>query len=244
MSKRLLDSQASLLAHLTSHEGIFGTLDSSAMDPALAGLDPRLLRMEARFSFEKRIEKIAGVLPRTFELLGANRQELVQAFAEACPPATISRLANAGQFHAFLDERCRREPRLPAYLPDVAACELACARALTQGGEEEGTAPGPSSGRGAEIRRRRGVVLLRLSHDVRAVLETGHCEAVPVRWDIPLASLVAPSGDVQLIELPPALFDLLVALEDWTPLDGADISRDWSDLAGALAGAGLLEVRR
>src|SRR5262245_24087786 len=54
MAKRLLDRQISLLDYLTSGAAIFGDKRRAALDPALQGLDVGLLRLEARFSYEKR----------------------------------------------------------------------------------------------------------------------------------------------------------------------------------------------
>jgi len=130
-SKRLLQRQVSLLRYLTSGGAIFG--DGGPLDPDLRGVDGTLLRMEARFSHEKRMEKIAAVFPRTFDLLGSEREALIREFVDACPPVDIARLANARQFHDFLSARWRRQPPRRAYLPDVAACELACAQARAQG---------------------------------------------------------------------------------------------------------------
>src|SRR5205807_4206795 len=93
----------------------------------LEGIDPRLLRLEAGFSHEKRMAKIAAVFPRTLDVLGNDRDATLRAFVEACPPADISRIANARQFHDFLLARCRAGAR-PRYLRDVATCELACAQ--------------------------------------------------------------------------------------------------------------------
>ena len=86
-SKRLLQRQVSLLRYLTSGGAIFG--DGGPLDPDLRGVDGTLLRMEARFSHEKRMEKIAAVFPRTFDLLGSEREALIREFVDACPPADI-----------------------------------------------------------------------------------------------------------------------------------------------------------
>src|SRR6266700_8141778 len=70
MPNRLLDRQASLLAYLTSGAAIFGERNGVPLDQALHGMDSALLRLEARFSYEKRLEKIASVFPRTIAMLG------------------------------------------------------------------------------------------------------------------------------------------------------------------------------
>ncbi len=135
MAKRLLERQVSLLHYLTSGGAIFGGKDCAGLDVNLQGIDRELLNLEARFSHEKRLEKIVAVFPRTFALLEANREILIRQFVDACPPLAIGRLENAGQFHDFLAARWRHEPAKPAFLPDVAACELAlAARTRHRGG--------------------------------------------------------------------------------------------------------------
>jgi hypothetical protein len=91
LAKRLLDRQVSLLAYLTSGAAIFGNEAEGPADPALAGFDRQLLQFEARFSHEKRMEKIAGVFARTLELLGDEQAEVIRAFAERCPSVSIGR---------------------------------------------------------------------------------------------------------------------------------------------------------
>jgi hypothetical protein len=241
MGKRLLDRQVSLLAHLTSGDAIFGAPDISALGPAMEGVDPGLLRLEARFSFDKRIEKIAGVLPRTFELLGTGRGDILREFVAACPPVDISRIENARQFQAFLAERRPRKPRMLAYLPDVAACELACARARMHAIDHGAVSP-PANAPHAEVRRKPGAILFRIAHDVRDVLEDRGSKADPVRRDTALASVVSRSGEVELLELAPEFFDLLVTIEDWIPLN-AFASSGGHMLVHELAEAGLVEVR-
>ena len=68
MPKRLLDRQVSLLEYLTNGGAIFGETADAALDQGLQGIDRGCSHIEARFSHEKRMEKIAAVFPRTFEL--------------------------------------------------------------------------------------------------------------------------------------------------------------------------------
>src|SRR5271167_1024909 len=95
----LLDRQVRLLKYLTSSSAIFGEEGDSPLDQALRGIDRRLLRLEARFSHEKRMEKIVTVFSKTLHLLGANRATIVHEFVDACPPTDITRLENARQFY-------------------------------------------------------------------------------------------------------------------------------------------------
>src|SRR5215471_1339075 len=127
MAHRLLQRQARLVEHLTSSAGIFAAVRGISNDPMLYGLDLGLLHLEARFSHEKRMQKIEWVLTQTLELLGRKRDAVLRDFADACPPTSISWLENARQFHDFLKARWRCETPVPAHLPDIAAYEIACA---------------------------------------------------------------------------------------------------------------------
>src|SRR5436305_9323211 len=156
MSSRLLDRQVRLLHYLTNGAAIFNLEPDAPLEPPLRGLDQNLLHLEARFSHQKRMEKIAGIMPRTFALLGARRAVVGRDFAAACPPTDISRLTNAREFHAFLVPWWRRRRGRPAYVPDVAACEVACAAVRAQADQ---ITPGASAPARGQIRRHPGVVL-------------------------------------------------------------------------------------
>jgi hypothetical protein len=238
MTGRLLDRQARLLEYLTSGGAIFGRRRGEAIDPALRGIDPHLLDLEARFSHEKRMEKVAGVFPATFALLGASTEGVVREFTHACPPQDISRIDNARQFHSFLTGRTTRKPGLPLHLLDVAACEMAFAEARVQADtgapreQDQPDAPRPT------MRRSRGVVLLRTAFDIRPVFE-GDASRIPVERETHLA-VAWISGEAAILELTPEVFEVLAALNQWVALDdlpGAD------ELAADLAGSGLLELR-
>jgi hypothetical protein len=235
MPKRLLDRQISLIHHLTSAETIFGT--GKDRDRAPRGLDAALLRAEARFSHDKRMEKIAAVFPRTFTLLGGNRVTLVAEFTASCPPADIGRIENARQFHCFLAARWRREPPVPSYLPDIADFELACA--TSRAATSHASAAQPASG----IRRRPDVALLRSTYDLHALLENGN-DSAPAKRDSPLAILFPPDADAPLVyDLSPVLFDLLAALDHWTNAAAFADTPDAAALIAELAQVGLVEVR-
>src|SRR5947199_2734154 len=125
MANRLLNRQISLLEYLSSAAAIFGDQANAPVDPALQGIDRGLLRLEARFTCNKRVEKIVVAFPRTFQFFGADQRPILREFVEASRPTNMSSLTNARQFYEFLLARWRREPPKLAYLPDVAACELA-----------------------------------------------------------------------------------------------------------------------
>jgi hypothetical protein len=242
MAKRLLDRQASLLDYLTSAAAMFDA-KGAATAPRLHGIDPVLLHFEARFSYEKRMEKIAAAFPRTLALL-EDPPRLMRRFAIACPPADISRLANARQFHAFLTARWRHKPPKPPYVRDVARCELACAeaRALQQAiGERTDAGRGRPGTSG--IRRNPGCVLLRCRFDVRPIFEEGSRTRAPSRRDTRLAVTMPPDSEQpQVFELPPATFDLVVALDDWVDPSAFGLMRDARRFVRDLVRHGILEA--
>ena len=161
MTKSVLDRQSSLIQYLTSGSAIFGDVESRGDDTAPEGIDPHLLGIEARFSFEKRMSKIAAVFSLTLDLLGASRDALVRKFVDACPPSAIGRLENARQFHDFLATHWRHLPATPPYLPDVAACEFAFAAARALARDPSADEEQFSSRAGSLVRRSPAVVLLR-----------------------------------------------------------------------------------
>jgi hypothetical protein len=239
MTGRLLDRQARLLEYLTSGDAIVGARRAESPDSALQGIDRSLLDLEARFSHEKRMEKIAGVFPTTFALLRADLARLSHEFADACPPHDISRIANARQFLGFL--MVRREPTTnwSPYVFDVAACEMACAEARAHAGAEatlEKDHPPPPS---PAVRRIRGIVLLQCAFDVRSIFEGEH-GAIPTERDTYLA-VAWKSGEPRILELTPELFDVLGSLEQWVALEDMPGS---DELVTDLAQSGLVELRR
>jgi hypothetical protein len=245
MAKRLLDRQTSLLDYLTSDAAIFGDRRRAALDPALQGLDVGLLRLEARFSYEKRMEKIVAVFPHTFELLGHDQAAILREFVRSCPPVDIGHLINARQFHDFLSARWRHRRPKPPHLPDVATCELACAAVgAAVEADVSATGNGHTHVPQGAIRRRQGVVLLRCRHDVRPIFENGSARAVPEKRDTPLAVAVPPgAARPQIFELPAAIFDLLAALDEWSDPAALSVTPGSAELLNELAQHGLLEVR-
>lgn len=246
MTKRLLDRQIRLIDYLTSSGAIFGDAEERP-HPVLRGIDRHLLGLEARFSFEKRMEKIAAVLSRTLDLLGPRRMSLTREFVETYPPTHIGRFENARQFCDFLNAR-KRQPPLPPYLADVAACELAVATARLRA-EEGSPAEQRSSMHGRMpprwIRRSPLAVLLRMSYDIRALFETAPEAIDPVARDVRLAIVAAASrSPPEIFELGPAVFDLLALLDGWTEASTFDERKGGGEMLAELVEAGLLEVRR
>jgi hypothetical protein len=246
MTKPLLERQVSLIEHMTSGAAIFGDDRDLSLAPALQGIDRMLLRVEAQFSYAKRMEKITAVLPKTFELLGCGEGAFVRAFVEEYPPTTISRLENACQFHRFLVSRWKHEVPDPPYIRDVAACEIACAEvdADPEDRESDRMTSVDRAHRGG-IRRCQNVVLLRCAHDVRPIFETGSEEAMPVKRETRLVIAMPPGADSpRIFEVMPAIFDLLTALDDWADPSGLDAEPDFAKLLADLTAHGLVEVCR
>jgi hypothetical protein len=241
---RLLDRQARLLDYLTSSSTIFGGDADAPIDQALHGIDPRLLRLEASFSHEKRIEKIIAVFPNTFRLLAPDRATFVREFVKAFPPADSARIENARQFYDFLCARWRNAPPEPPYLNDVAACEFACA------GVRGGLAParaelaGGKPPRPSGIRRHPDTVLLRCGHDIRPIFEDHGEGAAPTRRDMLLAIAIPPGAErPKIFGIPPPVFDVLGALDDWVDRSELGSALEVDELIGELAQHGLVEVR-
>lgn len=249
-SNRLLDRQVELLDYLTSPAAIFDDKDEGPVPPSLRSIEPVLLHLEARFSFEKRAEKIVGVLPRTIALLANEQEEAFHTFAEISSPTSIGRLETARQFCDFLSDRWRHRSSAPAYLCDVAACELALA--TVRGGRSPsddrdvgfGVKATGSDHTPRAVRRARRAVLLRCSHDVQIVFESDTASCKPARRDTRLAIAAPPdSADPLIFEVPAVIFDLLMALDDWTEqsLFGATIEA--KAFVADLVSRGILDAR-
>jgi hypothetical protein len=214
MAKRLLDRQVSLLKYLTSGAAIFGDSERASHDPQ--GIDTRLLHLEARFSHQKRMEKVTAVFPKTFEILGNSRAAIVREFAEACPPTDIGRLVNASQFYDFLAARPRSGSKR-LYLRDVAACELACAKVRATIDQEDKATKNRRRPRSRRfIRRASGIALVRCAYDIRPIFERDVRAIAPEKRDTPLA-VAMPFGasDPKIFEILPVAFNLLAVLDDW-----------------------------
>jgi hypothetical protein len=126
----------------------------------------------------------------------------------------------------------------------VAACELAFAE-VDADDDNGGLRPVKNqldaSRRG--IRRCPAIVLLRCAYDIRSIFEAGVVRAAPARWETRLV-VALPSGSdyPQVFEVPPAVFDLLAALDDWiNPLE-LDVAPGLAKLLADLAQHGLVEV--
>jgi hypothetical protein len=237
MPARLLERQINLLEYLTSAGAIFG-----GAPPArhLQGLDPALLRLEACFSHEKRMEKVVGSFARTFKIMGGEeRTNIVRDFVEACPSVDIRRIENARQFYDFACDRWQKIPPQPPHLRDVATCELAMADLRSKG---KGQLQPVAARRGVRFRRNRDAVFLPCAYDIRPIFEGSVSETVE-RRDLMLAILIPPrSDDPAIFEVPAPVFAFLVELDTWTDRAGLGAMPELDALISELAEHGLLEV--
>ncbi len=202
-----------------------------------------MLRLQARFACNKRIEKIMAGFPRTFEILGAAQRLILREFIEISRPTNKSTLANAREFHEFLSVRWQCEPPKPAYLPDVAACELAMTE-VRNAAEDHETPPKKDKGDRSkrDIRRRCSVVPLRCTYDIRSIFDAGSGEAVPPKRDTSLlVTLRAGFHDASLVEVAPIIVDALALLDDWT--DPRKLDAYSENLVRDLAAHDLIDVR-
>ena len=236
MSERLIERQRKLLEYLTNPDVIFSGMPPA--DPALAGFDRARLRLEARFSFGKRIDKIRALLPVTFALLDESRDDILRDFIATCPPRSLARIDNAVEFCDFLRARCESlVPALP-WLSDVAACELALAR-VRMGIERHGT-PEPSAG---TPRLARNVVLLRCRYNVAAFFEKGPGASAAERRETLLAVFSsAPALEPRVFALSDSAYAFLNALADARPLSPDFGAPEFAALRSELLACGLIEI--
>jgi hypothetical protein len=165
-------------------------------------------------------------------------------FVETYPPTNMGRLVSGRQFYEFLLAQWRREPPELAYLPDIAACELAIAEACNMAEDHEAPAKksnGSEPRRG--IRRHHRVVLLYCAYDIRSIFEAGLEEADPPKRDTWLALIQAGSDDLRVFEVLPVVFDLLAALDDWADPRMLGVVSGLETLVGELSARGLIEVQ-
>jgi hypothetical protein len=245
MASVLLDRQRRLLEYLSSHEAIFGNHANVPIDPALQGIHQGVLRLQARFACNKRLEKIITAFPRTFEILGAERSSTLREFVAASPPTSKRSLANAREFHAFLSGRWRCSPSEPAYLPDVTACELAMAEVRNVVEDRENQ---EKKDRGDErkqgIRRRQSVVPLRCAYDIRSIFDAGPGEAVPPQRNTTLVvTLSRGSSNVGIVETDPIVVHILTLLDDWADPCVLDAFGDAKNLFNQLVAHEFIETR-
>jgi len=230
--------QTSLLEYLTSAAARFGDRPVSPFDHGLHGTDVDRLRLEARFSFDKRLAKISSVFLRTFAIFKGDWGPILREFVDAQPPIEKDSFSNARQFFCFLSNRWDNVQMEPPWLLDVAACELACAQVRAHEKVAESaiadTVPGA-------VRCNPSAVLLRCNYDVRPVFEDG--AGTGVKRDTLLVVFIPPQVDhLQICEVGGEVFDVLAACRQWTDPGTLGLVRG-EILVSDLAVRGLLEMR-
>ncbi len=248
---RLIDTQTNLLRHLTSHAFIFGTRDlgSAGLDPDLRGMDIQRLRLEAEFSYNKRMKRIRQTFERTATLLGHGFSALLRDYASACPPTTYERYPDAKGFLDLFVERSAQEPPTPAWAADVASIELALAGARTlrpTAMESEALAGRPQPSVDLWYRTHPCAVLVRCGYDVRPLFESGR-SGDPVAQRPACLAVLASRGRRQpmVLELVPEALALLEDSMEWSPLASEEAGPDDNTrvaLIKRLAAQGLVLV--
>jgi hypothetical protein len=240
MPASLLQRQIDLLKYLTSADAIFGESADALSVPHLQGFDLAPLRLEARFSHEKRMEKIIATFPRTFQLLGGDQATIVRDFVAACPSVDIRRIENARQFYDFVCARWEVKSPQPPYLRDVASCELAMAGLRIK--QKARPSLPTAAGRAVRFRRNRDAMFLPCAYDIRLIFEGGP-GGPPQRRDVMLAILVPPgASQAAIFEVPRPVYGLLAELDDWTDRAALGAMAGLDELVSDLAEHGLLEV--
>ena len=223
--QRLIDRQTALLRHMTSEAFIFGThdLESATRDPELAGVDVGRLRLEAEFSYSKRMKRIRQTFARTAALLGRRFSQVTRDFASVSPPETHQRYLDAKRFFDRFKERWARDPSVPGWALDVAAIELTLAQARTlhpSAMEKETWASCPRLSSGSWYRIHPCVLLLRCRHDVRPLFEPDRPGDAVTERPTHMAVLAQPGRRRPMVmEVAPDAFMLLELSSDWLPLE-------------------------
>jgi hypothetical protein len=210
-------------------------------DDAVAGINPARFDLVSALAKAKRISKIESVLPRTCRALGEDFRPLANGFVHAHPATSFRSRADALRFYQFLGRR-----RTPAYLLDLAYCELALSALVTGVEKEEPWSVCLAREGTIAIRRAPGVHLRRCKFDVRALFEG---ELPKISSEIPetrthLAIVADPLvGNPRIAQLSPGVFEFLRALRVWRVLPEVT-DKDTKELLDELQLRGLLEIAR
>ncbi len=214
-----------LLRHMTSAAFIFGTeeLESATQDPELAGMDLGRLRLEAEFSYKKRMGKLRQSFERTAGLLGQGFSTITREYASAHPPETYQRYPDAKSFFEYFLENWAHRPTMPAWAADVAAVELALARSRTlrpAAMEDEAQAGCPEEPGSSWYRAHPCALLVSCTHDVRPLFEPARSGEAVERRQVHVAVLAARRRRRPLVMVvAPEAFTLMEGSAEWTRLD-------------------------
>lgn len=233
----LIRRQTALVEHLTNPARFAAPELEAAPTPELACFASERLRLLGELSLAKRRDKVAAVLPVTIEHLDAPFEHLFREFAAAVPPLGIGRYENAVQFIGFLNATWHTDPPAKPYLRDIAAVELAIARARRHVGEPEPADRPPDP---ASVRRNPGASFLEIGYDVRPLFAGGCTPAAgPARR--PACLLVAPSpgdGSARIFQVPESVYRTLEHADTWGPVEGKP---DLGNMVRTFVNMGVLE---
>ncbi|NKB19044.1 MAG: hypothetical protein GKS01_00730 [Alphaproteobacteria bacterium] len=214
----LLDRQIALLSYLTDPR----QYDQKPEAEGIFGIDPYRLRLEGRFSLEKRTGKLMGVFRRSFEAMRNTPGADLKSFAAAHPPHSITRYDNAAQFFEFVSDLWQKTPPEIPHLPDLAALELALSKVMLSDLTAE-DAPQLDTAPGTHFRLLPGTEFLICEHDIRPLLAGPQVEMAPEKR--PVYLLLAPSLEgamPRVLELKQAAFEYLKSLQGWTSVADAE----------------------
>ena len=242
-----------LLRHMTSAAFMFGTegLESAARDPNLKGMDLGRLRLEAEFSYNKRLGKLRQTFERTAGLLGQGFLTITREYASAHRPETYQRYPDAKSFFEYFLRNWARKRSTPAWAADVAAVELALARARTlrpEAMEDEALAGCPQEPGATWYRTHPCALLVSCGHDVSPVFEPARSGEAVVERHVHVAVLAPRRRRRPLVmEVAPEAIELMERSTEWTRLE-SEPAADGTALADKalidhLAGQGLVLVR-
>jgi hypothetical protein len=226
--RHLLDRQTAILEFLTDPLAF----NSGQADPALQGIDLSHLRLEGALSLGKRMDKIRSCLPRTFEYLVHSPAMSAEAFAHRFPPFSAARNDNAAQFVEYLHFLWQEELPDPPFLPDLAALELAIAKAITLENNPSACPAGDETA--ADYRLNANAQLLLCQFDVRVLFDGSAERAPPAERSVHLVIVPPIEGDMpRVFEVSAEFFSLLNGVGDWRRLD---------ELGGAAGGAQRAQI--
>ena len=250
-NRRLLDRQTALLRHLTSEAFIFGgpALEVAVRDPDLRGMNLGQLRLEAEFSYSKRMSRIREGFSRTAALFGPRFGAVTRGFAAARPPKTYERYPDARAFYEYFMAHWADDPTVPDWAGDVASVEVALAQARTlrpRRARADALAACPVDPSLLHYRRHPCVLPARCRHDVRPLFDPRQSDQPVEERDVPLAVFAAAGRPPEIVELSPDAFELLERARDWShlTLEAGDAGEDGpTALIVALAAQGMMLVR-
>jgi hypothetical protein len=244
--ERLLERQRAILGHLADPKAFESGHTSHA--EALAGIDAERLRTLGRLILAKRLAKIEALLPATCRCIRLHVPALLQAFASACPAASLGRWDNAGQLHDFI-LAYEGDPPAPRYLADLVRLEYLAAAATFAARDHVPAPPqaqpdsirsGPAPrAKAFEVRVPPEVELLETGFDLREALgdspppelERGHPR---------LVAIVSAADKARVFWLQDEVAGVLLDLGDWTPIqEHAGVG----SVIESLAAEGLVEIR-